>query len=46
MPQKQLDVIVPFCNMEAYLPKCLGSLVVVPEVMERVEVLVLNDVQG
>ena len=40
---KILTVIVPSYNMEKYLPKCLGSLVVAPELMERLEVLVVND---
>ena len=40
---KLLSIIVPSYNMEKYLPKCLGSLVVAPELMERLEVLVVND---
>lgn len=40
---KILTVIVPSYNMEKYLPKCLGSLVVAPELMEKLEVLVVND---
>lgn len=40
---KLLTVIIPSCNMEKYLPKCLGSLAVAPELMERLEVLVVND---
>ena len=43
MGEKTLSVIVPSYNMEKYLPKCLGSLVVAPELMERLEVLVVND---
>ena len=43
MSDKILTVIVPSYNMEKYLPKCLGSLVVAPELMERLEVLVVND---
>lgn len=43
MSDKVLTVIVPSYNMEEYLPKCLGSLVVAPEWMERLEVLVVND---
>lgn len=43
MSDKILTVIVPSYNMEKYLPKCLGSLVVVPELMEKLEVLVVND---
>ena len=38
-----LSIIVPSYNMEKYLPKCLGSLVVAPDQMERLEVLVVND---
>ena len=41
--EKILSIIVPSYNMEKYLPKCLGSLVVAPELMERLEVLVVND---
>lgn len=40
---KILTVIVPSYNMEALLPKCLESLVVGPELMDRFEVLVVND---
>lgn len=43
MSEKILSVIVPSYNMEKYLPKCLGSMVVAPELMERLEVLVVND---
>ena len=41
--EKILSVIVPSYNMEKYLPKCLGSMVVASELMERLEVLVVND---
>lgn len=40
---KLLSIIIPSYNMESYLPKCLGSLMVVPELMELLEVLVVND---
>lgn len=43
MSEKILSIIVPSYNMEKYLPKCLGSLVVASELMERLEVLVVND---
>ena len=43
MNEKILTVIVPSYNMEAYLPKCLGSLVCPQELMERLEVIVVND---
>ncbi|MBQ6924349.1 MAG: glycosyltransferase family 2 protein [Kiritimatiellae bacterium] len=42
--QKLLTVIVPSYNMEAYLPKCLGSLVVGDErLLARLDVVVVND---
>lgn len=41
--RKALTVIVPSYNMEAYLPKNLGGMVVDPALMEKLEVLVVND---
>lgn len=43
MSDKILTVIVPSYNMEKYLPKCLGSLIVAPELMDKLEVIVVND---
>ncbi len=44
MPDKLLTVIVPSYNMEEYLPKCLGSLIVPDEAMlQRLDVIVVND---
>lgn len=44
MSDKLLSIIVPSYNMEAYLPKCLGSLVVDDaELLPKLEVLVVND---
>ena len=43
MSEKILSIIVPSYNMEKYLPKCLDSLVVSSDLMERLEVLVVND---
>ncbi len=40
---KILSILIPSYNMEAYLPKCLNSVVVAPEWMEKLEVLVVND---
>lgn len=40
---KILTVIVPACDMERFLPSCLGSLVVPPDLMARLEVVVVND---
>lgn len=43
MGNKIITIIVPSYNMENYLPSCLGSLVVSPDWLDRVEVLVVND---
>ncbi|MBR3924085.1 MAG: glycosyltransferase [Kiritimatiellae bacterium] len=44
MASKILSVIVPSYNMEAYLPKCLGSLVIDDqELLEKLDVIVVND---
>lgn len=43
---KQLSVVVPTYNMEAYLDKCLSSLILDAadfELMQSLEVLVIND---
>ena len=40
---KILSIIIPTYNMEKYLRKCLDSLIVSDENMERLEVLVIND---
>jgi len=40
---KFLTIIVPTYNMEKYLHKCLDSLIVSDENMQRLEVLVIND---
>lgn len=40
---KILSIIVPTYNMEKYLRKCLDSLIVSDENMQRLEVLVIND---
>lgn len=41
---KILTVIVPSYNMEAYLPKCLGSLIIDDkELLRKLEVIVVND---
>ena len=44
MSSKVLSVIVPSYNMEGYLPKCLGSLVVDDgDLLRKLEVIVVND---
>lgn len=40
---KILTIIIPTYNMEKYLRKCLDSLIVSNENMEKLEVLVIND---
>ena len=42
--EKLLSVIIPSYNMEAYLPKCLGSLLIDDkELLQRLDVIVVND---
>lgn len=41
--EKILTVVVPTYNMEKYLDKCLASLIVGDGLMERLEVIVVND---
>ena len=44
MADKVLSVIVPSYNMEAYLPRCLGSLVVDDKaLLQKLDVIVVND---
>lgn len=41
---KILTIIVPSYNMEAYLPRCLGSLIVADEeLLQKLDVIVVND---
>ena len=41
---KILTIIVPSYNMEAYLPKCLGSLIIDDkELLQKLDVIVVND---
>lgn len=43
-PQKLLSIIVPSYNMQAYLPSCLGSLIVDDnELLSKLNVIVVND---
>ncbi len=44
MKQKLLSIIVPSYNMEAYLPKCLKSLVIEDKALfQKLDVIVVND---
>ena len=41
---KTLTIIVPSYNMEAYLPKCLGCLVIDDkELLQKLDIIVVND---
>lgn len=41
---KILSIIIPSYNMEAYLPKCLGSLIINDkELLQKLDVIVVND---
>ena len=42
--EKILTIIIPSYNMEAYLPKCLGSLIIDnKELLRKLDVIVVND---
>ena len=41
--EKILTIVIPTYNMEKYLNRCLSSLVVEPDWMDKLEVLVVND---
>ncbi len=41
--QKLLTIVVPVYKVEPYINKCLDSLVIAPELMEKMDVLVIND---
>ncbi len=41
--EKILTIIIPSYNMEAYLERCLSSLLVDEDLMDRFEALVIND---
>ena len=44
MPGKILSIIIPSYDMEAYLQKCLGSLVIDDgELLQKLDVIVVND---
>lgn len=41
--QKLLTIVVPVYKVEAYINKCLDSLIISPELMEKMDVLIVND---
>lgn len=40
---KLLSIIVPVYKVEAYIKKCLDSLLVSPQLMQQLEVIIVND---
>lgn len=40
---KVLTIVIPVYKVEAYINKCLDSLVLSPELMEKIEVIIVND---
>lgn len=41
--EKLLSVVVPVYKVEPYIDKCLNSLLVSPDLMEKLEVVIVND---
>lgn len=41
--QRILSIVVPVYKVEAYINKCLDSLILSPELMEKMEVIIVND---
>ena len=41
--EKELTIIIPVFKVEAYINKCLDSLIIAPELMKKLEVLIVND---
>ena len=41
--QKLLTIVVPVYKVEPYINKCLDSLVIAPALMEKMDVLIIND---
>ncbi len=40
---KLLTIVIPVYKVEAYINKCLDSLIITPELMEKMDVLIIND---
>lgn len=43
MNSKLLTIIIPVYKVEAYINKCLDSLLISPSLMEKIDVLIVND---
>ena len=40
---KLLTIVIPVFKVEAYINKCLDSLIIAPELMDKLDVLIIND---
>lgn len=40
---KLLTIVIPVYKVEQYINKCLESLIIAPELMEKMDVLIIND---
>lgn len=43
MCDKIVSIIIPVFKVEPYINKCLDSLIIAPELMEKMDVLIIND---
>lgn len=43
MDSKLLSIIIPSYNMEKYLSQCLNSLIIDLKLLEKIEILIIND---
>ena len=43
MSDKLLTIVIPSYNMQDYLPKCLDSLIISQEWLDKLDILVIND---
>lgn len=41
--EKLLTIVIPVYKVEAYINKCLDSLIIDPELMDKMDVLIIND---
>jgi glycosyltransferase involved in cell wall biosynthesis len=41
--EKLLSIVIPVYKVEAYIKKCLDSLIIAPELMDKMDVLIIND---
>lgn len=41
--QRILTIVIPVYKVEQYINKCLDSLIIAPELMEKMDVLIIND---